>query len=198
MTCDTGFLHPRLTEAALGYCNLHTIICFFSTFENKKKGAGVIFFYFWRMSDVSRTRLITGEKLTKGTAQQQRTARTKLTRTKTVWCFLFLAKTKKERNPKTHHLSMCLLVSPIRCGMRHTLVALPSERAPLREPRASSRRHAKNGAAAPAHHHRLAVREHRGDLEATLTLDVHEEAVGALYKSLQLVLLLLHVRRRVQ
>ena len=150
------------------------------------------------MSDVSRTRLITGEKLTKGTAQQQRTARIKLTRTKTAWCFLFLAKTKKERNPKTHHPSMCQLVSPIRCGMRHTLVALPSERAPLREPRASSRRHAKNGAAAPAHHHRLAVREHRGDLEATLTLDVHEEAVRALYKSLQLVLLLLHVRRRVQ
>jgi hypothetical protein len=35
------------------------------------------------------------------------------------------------------------------------------------------------------------VREHGGDLEAARALDVHEEAVGALYKALELVLLVL-------
>jgi hypothetical protein len=35
-------------------------------------------------------------------------------------------------------------------------------------------------------------------VEATLALDVHEERVGALYQALQLVLLLLQLRWRVQ
>ena len=50
---------------------------------------------------------------------------------------------------------------------------------------------AKNGGARGAEHNGGSVAEHSGDLEAARALHVHEEAVGVLYETLKLVLLLL-------
>ena len=42
------------------------------------------------------------------------------------------------------------------------------------------------------------MREHGGDVEATLALDIHEEGVRRLHKTLELVLALLQGSRRVE
>lgn len=65
------------------------------------------------------------------------------------------------------------------------------------EARLTTSRLAKHLSAAAAEDNRLRVREHRGDSEATRALDVHEERVGVLNQTLELVAALLLLLRRV-
>ena len=67
------------------------------------------------------------------------------------------------------------------------LIDLLSITAALGEPRSAARRLAQHDVARPAQHHGLGVAEDGRDLEAPRTLDVHEEAVGALDEALELV-----------
>ena len=66
------------------------------------------------------------------------------------------------------------------------------------QPGAAAGRLAEHRGASAAHDNRLAVAEHGRDVEATLALDVHEEGVRRLNKSLELVLALLELSRLVQ
>lgn len=66
------------------------------------------------------------------------------------------------------------------------------------QPGAAAGRLAEHRGASAAHDNRLAVAKHGRDVEATLALDVHEERVRRLNKSLELVLALLELSRLVQ
>ena len=78
------------------------------------------------------------------------------------------------------------------------LVALAPEAAPLREAGTSAGGLAQHRRAGTAQHDSLGVREHGGNVEATLALHVHEEGVRRLHKALELVLALLQRRRGVK
>jgi len=88
-----------------------------------------------------------------------------------------------------------LLLQAFRCL---SLVLLLSERAALCESGSTTGRLAKHSGASSADDDRLRVGEDRGDVEATLALDVHEERVWRLHQTLKLVRLLSHGGRWVQ
>jgi len=78
------------------------------------------------------------------------------------------------------------------------LLSLAPEAASLGEACLSSRGLAQHGGAGAAEYHRRRVREHGVDLEAAGALHVHEEGVGALHETVQLVLTRLELGRRIQ
>jgi len=80
----------------------------------------------------------------------------------------------------------------------NSLIALAAERAPLRKASPATGRLAEYSRARAAQHHGLRVGEHGGDVEAALALNVHEERVRGLHETLELVLRLLELSRRVQ
>eukprot|EP00411_Alexandrium_monilatum_P024038 CAMPEP_0175207298 /NCGR_PEP_ID=MMETSP0093-20121207/13041_1 /TAXON_ID=311494 /ORGANISM="Alexandrium monilatum, Strain CCMP3105" /LENGTH=112 /DNA_ID=CAMNT_0016500459 /DNA_START=31 /DNA_END=369 /DNA_ORIENTATION=+ len=75
---------------------------------------------------------------------------------------------------------------------------LPPEGAALSEPRQAAGGLAEHDVAVPTKHNRLRMAVDGGDLQATGALDVHEEAVGRLDHTLELVLGLLLLEVRVQ
>ncbi len=79
-----------------------------------------------------------------------------------------------------------------------SLIDLLSVTAPLGESSPSPRRLAEHDVAATAQDDALGVTENGRDLEASGTLDVHEEAVRALYEALELVRACLEFGRWVQ
>ena len=68
-----------------------------------------------------------------------------------------------------------------------SLVNLFAEATSLGEPSLAAGRGAEHDVARSAKDHGLCVAEDGGDLEASGALDVHEEAIGGLHKSLELV-----------
>ena len=78
------------------------------------------------------------------------------------------------------------------------LVTLFPERAALGESSSTAGRLAQNRLAVSTHHHSLRVAKYGCYVEAALTFDIHEEGIGRLNKTLELVLLLLELGRRVQ
>lgn len=77
-------------------------------------------------------------------------------------------------------------------------LCLLAERASLSEASLTTGGLAQNVAAGTAEHNGLGVREDSGDLHAAGALDVHEEAVGSLDQSLELVLASLVLVGRVE
>jgi hypothetical protein len=67
------------------------------------------------------------------------------------------------------------------------LINLSPVRASLCEASLTASGLAEHDVAIPAQHHGLRMAENSGNLEASWALDVHEERIGRLYKSLQLV-----------
>mmetsp|Transcript_5012 Transcript_5012/g.11458 ORF Transcript_5012/g.11458 Transcript_5012/m.11458 type:complete len:88 (+) Transcript_5012:184-447(+) len=67
------------------------------------------------------------------------------------------------------------------------LINLLSVRASLRKSSPSSSRLAQHDIARSAQYHRLCVTEDGRNLKAARTLNVHEETIGALHKTLKLV-----------
>jgi len=78
------------------------------------------------------------------------------------------------------------------------LLDLAAEAAALSEAGLATGGLAQHSGASTAEHDRRRVGEDGGDLEASGALHIHEEAVGALYQALQLVLLGLELGRRVE
>eukprot|EP01084_Bolivina_argentea_P014189 26531_1 len=78
------------------------------------------------------------------------------------------------------------------------LLNLPANGAALGQARLAAARLAQHGRARGAEHNGVRVREHGRELEAARALDVHKVRVRALNEALQLVLLGLESRGRVQ
>jgi hypothetical protein len=74
------------------------------------------------------------------------------------------------------------------------LVGLLPEGATFCEPCLSTRRLAQNGGTSYAQNHSLSMAEHGCNLVAAWALDIHEVGVGALHKTLLLVLALLRLK----
>lgn len=78
------------------------------------------------------------------------------------------------------------------------LVAFLPERATFGQASPSSGRLAQHCGATPAENHSLGVAEHGCDAKTTLALHIHEERVGRLHETFQLVLSLFQLRWRMQ
>ena len=82
--------------------------------------------------------------------------------------------------------------------MAPSLIPLSPERAPFCKPSTPTCGLAQHRLAVSTHNNGLRVAEHSCYVEATLALDIHEEGIGRLHETLELVLPLLNLRRRVQ
>jgi len=100
----------------------------------------------------------------------------------------------EQRNQNIHKANGGSHIRPTSRSLLH----LPPEGAPLSELGLASSGLAEHGGARGAEHHSGRVAEHGGDLEAAGALDVHEEGVGRLDETLELVLAGLVLGGRVQ
>jgi len=78
------------------------------------------------------------------------------------------------------------------------LINFPAERAAFSQTSLASGWLAENGGAVGAEDDSGGVRKHGSNLEASRALDIHEEGIGRLHQTLELVLGLLKVFRRMQ
>eukprot|EP00824_Muranothrix_gubernata_P016744 TRINITY_DN34482_c0_g1_i1.p2 TRINITY_DN34482_c0_g1~~TRINITY_DN34482_c0_g1_i1.p2 ORF type:complete len:105 (+),score=12.78 TRINITY_DN34482_c0_g1_i1:8-322(+) len=82
--------------------------------------------------------------------------------------------------------------------IREISISLLPERASLLQPRFTTGGLAQNCLTVSTYHNSLRMAEHSGYVEASLTLNIHEEGVGRLHETLELMLSLLKLRWRMK